>query len=345
VFKSPTVLIVGAGASAEVGLPVGRTLRDRMRTLLAFTYREGVVSGDQAMTGAYRAFRGSGLLQHPQNLYEVSRELSDALLFAPSIDDLLEANAGDLAFELCGKIAIARAILQAERSSALWGEERANVAAEGVRKSWLPLLAEQMFTGTKRSDPAAAFANVSFVVFNYDRCLEHFLVTAVEHYYRTTPAIAQQVLNEARILHPYGTVGRLPWQQGLGPATEFGSEDLGQDRLLNVARQIRTYSEQVSDKTTIDKMRNLVGNAASLVFLGLSFGEQNLKLLRDPATKREPTVLQRLFATTLGISGTEQVLVGKMLAKRFARSSTFPVSLHHDTCAQLFNEFPRSITQ
>src|SRR5690606_36661756 len=66
--------------------------------------------------------------------------IRDAMPQAISIDNFIDVHQGDLRIELCGKLAIVRAILEAERRSLLYfdpyGEKR-NISFESLQPTWL----------------------------------------------------------------------------------------------------------------------------------------------------------------------------------------------------------------
>jgi hypothetical protein len=119
-----TVFIVGAGASAEVGLPVGSGLAERIGRLLDIQYRNfnELTSGDilLAETLQYCAQRNASG-QHDQNqLFAAGRLIGQAMAASLSIDNFIDWHRGNAAVELCGKLAIARAIVHAEKTSKLY---------------------------------------------------------------------------------------------------------------------------------------------------------------------------------------------------------------------------------
>lgn len=121
---SKTVFIIGAGASAEVGLPVGSNLKALIaKTLdIYFERGSGVTRGD---LDVYQALRLAAE-QDPkpndslQALYHAGLRIRDAMPQAISIDNFIDTHSGDKQIELCGKLAIVRTILDAESRSRLF---------------------------------------------------------------------------------------------------------------------------------------------------------------------------------------------------------------------------------
>jgi hypothetical protein len=64
------------------------------------------------------------------------------------------------------------------------------------------------------------FENASFIIFNYDRCLEQFLVNALPRLYAISETEADSIVHNINIIHPYGSVGelgRIASRSGLHP--------------------------------------------------------------------------------------------------------------------------------
>lgn len=144
---------------------------------------------------------------------------------------------------------------------------------------------------------------ISFIIFNYDRCVEHFLFYSLQNYYGISDRAAVDYLGDLKIYHPYGTVGDLPWQDGQG-ATSFGQNVAGRE-LLSRAAQIRTFIEQTEDQVAVAEIRELLSEANIVVFLGFAFHPLNMELICplkvEGAKKnlRRPRGFQKVIAVLL----------------------------------------------
>src|SRR6202008_2578422 len=118
-----TVFVLGAGASSEVGLPVGEELKERIASVLEFPIRpplQGRRTDAVVALALKHAIQGGMQPSLPESeIVLASRHLRDAMPLAISIDNLLDAWRGDSAAALCAKVAIGRVILQAESESRL----------------------------------------------------------------------------------------------------------------------------------------------------------------------------------------------------------------------------------
>jgi hypothetical protein len=342
-YKRKTLFVVGAGASREANLPDGRRLREMLISSLD-------IRGDgfEPISGNLRIF--GALSHHAQtqapraNVNEYLHacwRIRDALPQAFSIDHLLDAHQHDNRIELCGKLGIAAAILEAEAASLLYVQaehERPNFNA--LANTWYSAFMQQLTEGVAKKDIETILTNVAFVSFNYDRCVEHFLFHALINYYGISPQESADVLNNhLEIHHPYGVAGQLPWQKGARNVVKFGA--YREANLLAVASQLKTFTERVEDPATLDPLKVAVATADRFVFLGFAFHEQNMRLLKPEA----PCSMKQTFATTLGMSGSDSNIVKDQLAKEFgAPNEHLDLQLTSNECRELFQIFRRSMT-
>lgn len=276
-FRQRTTFVLGAGFSYEVGLPLGSELKSEIRELLISYLRR------QAPTQIDNAFFQ---IDPANQCRDACRHLIDALPLAISIDNIVEHCRGDEVLAMAAKVAIAWCILRAE-SRVLTFAARRRITAEPLRngqpspehfsRSALFSIFQLITEGIERESPSAAFDNVAFVNFNYDRCLEHFLYHAITTYSRAPAKHIAQLIDGARIVHPYGTVGRLPWQADDGrQGVSFGDSDTA--ALFQVAESIFTYSESMGSAVS-QAVRAAIDPAEQIVFLGFAYHPQNMRLV------------------------------------------------------------------
>lgn len=121
--RTKTVFILGAGASAEVGLPVGEALKSIIAAKLDIRsdLNRGLNFGDERIKEAFRERdRLLGVIQNNINPYmHAAWRLRDALPHATSIDNFLDAHKDDELAKVFGKLGIVSSILEVERESAL----------------------------------------------------------------------------------------------------------------------------------------------------------------------------------------------------------------------------------
>lgn len=346
-FKSRTVFVVGAGASCEVGLPSGHDLKRIIAQALDMSFDFGrLVSGDSRIVQALHEHVGGQLSDINPHLHKAWR-IRDAMPAAISIDNYLDAHQGDEELELCGKLAIVKAILDAEGNSKLKSPERhlEMFDINAVEDTWLLRFMRALTEGVRRADVESIFDNVAMIVFNYDRCIERYLVPALANYYNLTSDEAVNIVRRLRIFHPYGQVGLLPWQKPGVPGVTFGSG--GQADILSIAKSIKTFTEGQDDESVIEPIMKVMSEAQTLVFLGFAFHDQNLTLISPNKTS-----ISRTYGTSRGISNnntfeiisTLQAMLGYELVDPSIAEVAHKIHLHGLTCAGLFDDYSRGLT-
>jgi hypothetical protein len=117
-FKRKTLFVVGAGASHEVGLPVGSGLTKDIATRLQLIVDHGRIAeaGDEEFTRAFFRPHKSDITEYT-NAYRTVRE---GIVLSRSIDDFLNIHGDDPRIVLVGKSIIARAIHAAEARSDMY---------------------------------------------------------------------------------------------------------------------------------------------------------------------------------------------------------------------------------
>lgn len=347
-FKNHTVVVLGAGASCECGLPIGAELRTKIARLLDIRFPNGYeqVSGDYDIVEALRIAvpRLSPGSRDINPYLHAGWRIRDAMPQAISIDNFIDTHQGDAKLELCGKLAIVKAILEGERSSSLYvdpmGRER-RIKFDALGSSWHNAFMQLLTQNCTIKALPERLSKVSFVVFNYDRCVEHFLYHSMQNVYGVDASEAAELMLRTSILHPYGTVGDLPWQGG-AQTVEYGGQP-GGGQLLNLAKGIKTFTEGTDPSASdILKIRELLRQASTLLFLGFAYHAQNLELL-NPGRNHTDPVAVRYYGTAFGMSSSDCDLIREDLV-RLGSARPDRIFLRNDKkCLDMFTEYWRSL--
>ena len=213
-----TLFIVGAGASSEANLPTGEKLKQNIAKLLDYKYERYArqLGGDNDIYDALVAQSRKDDFVHPNldSYIKAAWHIRDAMPQAISIDNFLDSQSGDTKIELCGKLAIVRSILSAEKGSLLYidkNDTRNKLKFSDIQKKWYTSLWQLLTENCQKTDLAERFKSFALIVFNYDRCIEHFLFHSLQNYYKITGPEAAEIISNLEIHHPYGTAGDLPW--------------------------------------------------------------------------------------------------------------------------------------
>ncbi|HEX3530677.1 MAG TPA: hypothetical protein VH988_26740 [Thermoanaerobaculia bacterium] len=343
------VLVVGAGASKEVDLPVGAELKREIANVLDIRFRNGYErTGDDYIVNALHILVRSpdGRAGDINPLLEAARLIRDAMPQAMSIDNFIDSHRENERIALCGKLAIARCILAAEANSSLQFD-RSNIYNKmnfsSLEPIWFNAFFQLLTESCQRQDLAARFQKVGVISFNYDRCIEHYLHSALQNYYRLKSEEAAEVLSALEVHHPYGKVGVLPWMDA-NAGIEFGAPPDAK-QLIEVAGKLRTFTEGTDASTSdISVVRTSVATAERIAFLGFAFHRINLELLFPGPRSKGPPDMRPIYATALGISQSDAKLIAEDLA--VMRNVLLErIHIRTDlTCSQLFQEYRRSLS-
>ena len=91
-----------------------------------------------------------------------------------------------------------------------------------MEDSWFGRFVKLLTENCRLGDLEQRLQSVALIVFNYDRCIEHYLQFAIANYYAIEPREAAALLS-LEIYYPYGTDGRLSVPgQPTADAVDFG---------------------------------------------------------------------------------------------------------------------------
>jgi hypothetical protein len=334
-FKKRTVFVVGAGASAELGLPIGAALADKITAKMDIQFERGFQpagGGDydlySQLTHVHR--------QHAAQLQFAAWRIRDGLpLVAQSIDDFLDQNRTDQLVNLYGKAAIVRTIAEAERDSVLYFNPMKSENHFDDKKlvtTWIKRFMHMLCRGLPREDVKGVFDQVSFIVFNYDRCIEHFLIHALQRGYAV--GNAAELVDGLDIIHPYGSIGDLK-------DVPFGHGGLD---YASLSQRIRTYTEQAASDAR-SKISNMMAQAQQVIFLGFAYYDQNMAML-SPSKPFSDGV--DVFGTAYGMSNSDVEVVSTQITGWFSNpgyaSTPGRIRIEQEKCADLFDFYTKSFT-
>lgn len=339
-LPSKTVFVVGAGASAEVGLPIGDKLKREIAGMLRFA-RDGFRLDPNTYDARVLQVLQQKFPNDTNAAIAACQNISDGVGLSASIDSFLEIHKDDKLIVECGKVAIACAILNAEKSSKLFFDPNDSAGwqkFESIESAWHFSFYEWLAQGVDKSNLDTIFANLTIISFNYDRCIQHFLVHAIAKNYLISIEDASEIVKRLSIFFPYGSIG--PYfasPQGYMP---FGIRQraLSYDDIVS---GIKTYSEQIHSGQTLAAIRTAMAEAKIVVFLGNRYHKNNMDLLDVRGDTLNQT--KKYFATSLGIESTEDLDDVKACIYRLLnpRNET-PSPIHFaGKCYDLFQKYPR----
>ncbi|MGB8951354.1 MAG: hypothetical protein WCC06_01620 [Candidatus Aminicenantales bacterium] len=271
-IKRPTVLILGAGASMPYGFPSSEGLMQQIleeirpnsaKELFRTLLRFGFKSED--IDDFYAG------LKHSQKF---------------SVDEFLEHRPE---FMKIGKIAITLTLSTYEKKDQLF-EQRSD-------KNWYRYL------WSKLSDtPFEEFDKnqLSIITFNYDRSIEHFLISAMIALYRRPRQDCAKKLKRIPIIHVHGRLGALPWQEENGRSYH---DQINLDEVVNISEQIKVMKEQDDSPQEFDEAVKRLNSAELICLLGFGYNPRNLRRLK---AKEIFGTGKSVWGTTLGFGEAEK---------------------------------------
>jgi hypothetical protein len=168
-FTQHIAFIVGAGASAEYGMPTGMGLLNRIAPIVKFN------SSRHDNPELINLFIDQIKLYEPAGL-ALAKYIESGVT---SIDDALTWFSSRKEVVDLGKAAIAYEILKAERSSPLYSATSELSPDVDFDDTWMPHFLSMVMSGHKNENAENAFGKVSIINFNYDRIIEKFIYSAL----------------------------------------------------------------------------------------------------------------------------------------------------------------------
>ncbi|MDD5491333.1 MAG: hypothetical protein PHV60_01465 [bacterium] len=346
-----TVFIIGSGASKEVNLPTGDELKKGISELLDMRFDDWgrtLKSGDYTIVESLkllvRSSDGRGGDINPY-LYE-AWHIRDALQQAISIDNFIDAHRDNDKIAICGKLGIVRSILAAEKESLLYLDRVnsvSNINFKPLQNTWYSPFFQLLTENCGKNDLIERLKSITLIIFNYDRCVEHFIYHALQNYYRIKAEEAAERIKNIKIYHPYGSVGSLPWM-GTNGAMEYGAQP-NPKQLLELYEKIKTYTEGTDPESSeIKEIKKSMCFANKLVFLGFAFHKLNMELISSRLLKKKDVISTiDCFATTYKISDSDKNIIKKQIVELYDKNRNIIINMADLKCTDFFKEFWRSL--
>jgi hypothetical protein len=333
---------VGAGASKEFGLPLGTELAASIADRLKITSEGGSIKA------AWPDLWDSLAQQHHGERNEYFKAFSlirHGVQLSNSIDDFLDVHADNQFAKRVGKMAIVKSVLLAEKSSKLFFSQSNiynKMSVDTFADTWIVKFFRVLGRGVSIQNKSKLFNNVSFIIFNYDRCIEHFLLNATRQLYSLGEAEALSLFPANFFIHPYGVAA--PFSKPSNPGVPFGGSPDRHDDYYWLSDNIRTYTERMSNDNEVQIIHDALSNAKKIVFLGFAFHEQNMRLLKPKHQLKEKEV----YATAKDMSDADGDVVLREITSFFDDRTQMDmhkkIHLRKDaTCGRLFDVYSRSL--
>ena len=320
-FSQPIVFVVGAGASAEFGMPTGAEMNARIAQALNFnTAPNRTVIGDRAVFDMLAIRFGTEFKKY----HAAATELAVRIGEFDFIDEALQWFSATPEIVLIGKVEIVRQILLSERGGCLFNAQNPElIRSDNYEQTWLPSFLSMAMGSLKKEQAREAFRNVTIINFNYDRTIEHFLVSRLRTNFNLDSNEASGVISNLKMVRPYGSIGPLPWRERGG--VPFGAEiKTDYERLFALSGNVRTFTEQNLSDDLRGEITSAINAARTVVFLGFGFHQQNVALLQGT---RGAEAWPRVLATVKNVDPANFETMKLMIANTIRCSQPSQIQL------------------
>lgn len=341
VSERTNVIIVGAGASQEFNLPTGAELTSIIQRNLNFTADHfgeiAIGNGDWEFKRAIEIL--SRDTEVNSRVYaDVALQISRNMALAPSIDNYLDTHRENTNLVRVGKLAIANAIIKVERQSSLTiddGNINNRLNFSNNVNTWAAAFFKIIAAKRDFSSFLTALSGITFISFNYDRCIKQFFGNAAASYFELNDQQIEEVLSAIEVIHPYGSIGELHVSHRR--VAGYGLEASGEN-IYRASKLVRTFTEGIDDAGLLTRIKNPLRDADLVIFLGFSFIDINMHIL-----KPERARAKRVLATAKGRSEDTRAALKREIEQEFTRynGSGESVEMFEGNCVQLFYEFDR----
>jgi len=345
-IRSPTVLVVGAGASVELGFPSGGELLTQVAAALDLRrdYAGRYLSGRVEILEAFNRLQARS--PGPDNSDAFGRaafRLRDAAGVARSIDNAIDQNDGEPLVAVAGKLAIALCILEAEAGSRLTSNKEP-LAPHDLRPladTWIMPFAQALTTDVRRSAVEHIFDEVFVINFNYDRVVEEVVPSILATAYGMTLSEAGDVARRLRIWHPYGQVGA--WTSAATPSAGVPYGWVAREKLELLATELRTFTEGLEESIDLRLAREALAQAERIIFIGFGFHRQNMEILQP----RDDIAAKQVLGTVYREPAPAQEMIRDEIlrwSRPIGATAAQHPSLVNGTSAQLLHDYYRQFT-
>jgi hypothetical protein len=295
-IRRPTVLILGAGASAPYKFPLGAQLVD----LICHDILENA--------------KESGLRSRLEEHY--TEGPGQASLFAQSlravkpysIDSFLQTNPQ---YRTVGKAAIADVLVRAEKQKYL--------DLVKIEDDWYRYLLHYL-TSRSMNDYMDQAAKLAVITFNFDRSFERVLHTTLKHRFHVTKEKALELTKLIEVHHVHGCLGEPSWLYPDHPeANPYGITKPDELTLAvkKAVAKIKIVDDEIP-RDVIERLQIPLRAAQFVYFIGFGFDERNIARLGAPEVFDHSAIVR---ATCLNVTTLEQKPIERALNK-------WPIYLH-----------------
>ena len=279
---TPTLLVLGAGASLHYGFQLGHDLLRQIAANIIdslFGPTIAQASNSTALT----------VLEFAHDLRQSRRS---------SIDAFIESRAAD--YDAIGRCAIAHHLLLFESDDTLF---------PAIHLDWYSAL----FDAILGNSPEAFRTNqLRVITFNFDRSFERALYLALCSNFGDRRA--SELLAVLPILHVHGDLGDLPWAERDGtPHVRLYEPGRTLENIRACSERIKIIHHDIPRETR-NRIREWFGWVRRVYFIGFSYHESNLVKLGIPGSLEGKTAVGTIYGMGPGQLSRMRRLAGNTIS-------------------------------
>jgi hypothetical protein len=265
-----------------------------------------------------------------EDMFRRAPEFLVRMLSAASIDNFLDQHKDELDLVITLKCGIVYAIAKHEMSSKIgMGRQNLDEIVRSNSNYFLFDLMNFVVRGHQVNNITQSLENLTFITFNYDRCIERYLEQWLVYRFGTSAA---QLARSVNILHVYGSIDNYFESEFESPFLRKGETPYSNPIAIvpQLATRIKLFTEQ-EDTAIPGRIASIVRSSQVLCFLGFGFEEQNMRFFTEGFRHHD------VFATAFGLGKANT----EFLTKRLTQFSITKKSVYvvNGKCKELFSEF------
>lgn len=284
-----TILVLGAGTSAEYGFPTGRGLIREIHDRLTYESKDWFPLLEEC------GFEAPLIIKFRDSLWNAD---------PPSVDDFLAIPANFAKFKDIGKATIALFLILHETEEAI---TRTNDEKE--ERKLYTLLYYRMGTDPRSFKLSAH--RLTILTFNYDRSLEFYLLQVLTNQLGDKKE-ALDCLNNLRIYHVYGMLCP-PDYQDAANGRPFAPAPRDKQTIERCMKNMYMIGETNPNFEYLDPLFQSPIEVANLCFLGFGYSRENIHRLRFMKSFLDQV---RIFGTAYDKSPNETAEIRKLIHER-----------------------------
>lgn len=330
--------VIGAGASKEIGLPLGSELKQDIEKMLSREPFSNVMNPpDEDLNNGINTILARGNSSKQNTLFDECALVGASLVLSDSIDAYISSHKDNEDAIKILKSCILKQIWHKEDKSPL--NDNKGLFFGRLEGTWYLPFFRMLTKNCNLAQFKERLKTLNFIIFNYDRCVEKFLHHAICAFYRVEPSEALAMLQTIKFHHPYGVAGDFFKDSSIMP---FGGGKNIRKNMFEYSSRIKTFSENPdAQELHITEMIASLKKTNILCFLGFSFGDMNMNLLDILNNLKARDA--HFYATTEGMSATniknvELRLGRKIVARRMSSYEILPLR-----CNKFLEECSNSI--